>query len=82
MIKPARVGQSAINPDYYDVFVCGLALRMIFDDKDIALQVADSINGEIDRRRNKMRLTIAFWCLMIVSISPWIVAWIFWRFGK
>lgn len=53
MINPARVGQSVINPYYYDVFVCGLALRMIFDDKDIAIQVADYINGEIDSERKK-----------------------------
>lgn len=49
MIKQfAKVGQSVINQDYYDVFVCGLALRMTFDDKDIAIQVADSINSTID----------------------------------
>jgi hypothetical protein len=29
-----------------------------------------------------MKQGIAFWWIMIVSISPWILAWIFWRFGK
>ncbi len=52
MAKPfAKVGQSVFNPDYYDVFVCGHALRMTFDDKDIAVQVADYINGEIDSEK-------------------------------
>ncbi len=83
MIKPfAKVGQSVINPAHYDVFVCGLALRMTFDDKDIAVQVAILLTKQSMERRNNVRHLIAFWWLMFASIAPWIGAWLFWKFAK